>query len=553
MMKRGEFLSEEEKNEVEEISEVNVPRAPKKSSGILKRVAVFTLALAMTATAVFTMAGCGNTKDPPSSITTPVTPTPPDSTPIDPTPITPVDPPVKIIPTEKVVKLLDDMGTNYTYSFSSGNKDYNYYFDGDKVQIKNNKERISDYHYISGDKAYDLVYDKETGKWGRYDATGFDVNSLIMDSLRGAEWTNYDEIQNYFEGTVNGKAMTLYLDDEGGTLVGDDYYGCVSRIGETSVTLPTADKIYNADPTIDSTDPIEDTALYTIDANGNYVFNINAIQKAFMEITPNGNTLIDQVYKNCTILNDRIVENIVYINPTAESFQIGLLMHFDEAVYPDLYPNGAPTCLSIINDQNNKWKKFISNPENNTVSKFKDFLLTTSKPFSIDSTINQVKVEYTTIDEDYEAAHKEEFDKLTSIILETIATKGCKDTAVSDYRDQIVEFNNAKVLFGIKTPVKDTVAGLSLGYYKSWKQYYVLDVNGKLEFVDIDVASSLTNNVENEKENIYNKNYRWFLVYNVDRTDIDKNNELLYNTETKTQEKTQAKQVMFYEDKEREN
>ncbi len=552
-MKRGEFLSEEEKNEIEEISEVNVPRAPKKSSGILKRVAVFTLALAMTATAVFTMAGCGNTKDPPSSITTPVTPTPPDSTPIDPTPITPVDPPVKIIPTEKVVKLLDDMGTNYTYSFSSGNKDYNYYFDGDKVQIKNNKERISDYHYISGDKAYDLVYDKETGKWGRYDATGFDVNSLIMDSLRGAEWTDYDEIQNYFEGTVNGKAMTLYLDDEGGTLVGDDYYGCVSRIGETSVTLPTADKIYNADPTIDPTDPIEDTALYTIDANGNYVFNINAIQKAFMEITPNGNTLIDQVYKNCTILNDRIVENIVYINPTAESFQIGLLMHFDEAVYPDLYPNGAPTCLSIINDQNNKWKKFISNPENNTVSKFKDFLLTTSKPFSIDSTINQVKVEYTTIDEDYEAAHKEEFDKLTSIILETIATKGCKDTAVSDYRDQIVEFNNAKVLFGIKTPVKDTVAGLSLGYYKSWKQYYVLDVNGKLEFVDIDVASSLTNNVENEKENIYNKNYRWFLVYNVDRTDIDKNNELLYNTETKTQEKTQAKQVMFYEDKEREN
>lgn len=550
MMKRGEFLSEEENNEVEEISEVDVPSTPKKSSGILKRVAVFTLALAMTATAVFTMAGCGNTKDPSSSITTPVTPTPPGPTPVDPTPVTPVDPPVDVIPTEKVAKLLDDMGTNYTYSFSSGNKDYNYYFDGDKVQIKNNKERISDYHYVSGDKAYDLVYDKETSKWGRYDATGFDVNSLIMDSLRGAEWTNYDEIQNYFEGTVNGKAMTLYLDDEGGTLVGDDYYGCVSRIGETSVTLPTADKIYNADPTIDPIDPIEDTALYTIDANGNYVFNINAIQKAFMEITPNGNTLIDQVYKNCTIFNDRIVENVVFINPTKDNFKIGVLMHFD----PEIHENvDTTTCLSVINDQNGKWESFVSNPENNSIVKFKDFLLTTSKPFSIDSTINQVKVEYTTIDADYETAHKEEFDKLTSIILETIATKGCKDTAVSDYRDQIVDFKDANVLFGIKTPVKDTVAGLSLGYYKSWKQYYVLDVNGKLEFVDIDVASSLTNNVENEKENIYNKNYRWFLVYNVDRTDIDKNNELLYNTETKTQEKTQAKQVMFYEDKEREN
>lgn len=549
-MKRGEFLSEEEKNEVEEISEVNVPRAPKKSSGILKRVAVFTLALAMTATAVFTMAGCGNTKDPPSSITTPVTPTPPDSTPIDPTPITPVDPPVKIIPTEKVVKLLDDMGTNYTYSFSSGNKDYNYYFDGDKVQIKNNKERISDYHYISGDKAYDLVYDKETGKWGRYDATGFDVNSLIMDSLRGAEWTDYNEIQNYFEGTVNGKAMTLYLDDEGGTLVGDDYYGCVSRIGETSVTLPTADKIYNADPTIDPTDPVVDTALYTIDTNGNYVFNIDAIQKAFMEITPNGNTLIDQVYKNCTVLNDIIVDNIVFINPTKDNFKIGVLMHLDSEIHKNV---DTTTCLSVINDQNGKWKSFVSNPENNSIAKFKDFLLTTSKLFKFDSKLNQVKVEYTTIDADYETAHKEEFDKLTNSVMETVSEYGCKDTGTSEYRDKIEEYKNAKVLFGIKTPAGKESAGLSMGYVSDWHQYYVLEVNGKLEFADFLIFSSTSNNVENEKVNVINKNRRWHLIDSVVREELNPENTILYQAETKTQYNAQSKQVMFYEDKEREN
>lgn len=548
-MKRGEFLSEEEKNEIEEISEVNVPRAPKKSSGSLKRVAVFTLALAMTATAVFTMAGCGNTKDPPSSITTPVTPTPPDSTPIDPTPITPVDPPVKIIPTEKVVKLLDDMGTNYTYSFSSGNKDYNYYFDGDKVQIKNNKERISDYHYISGDKAYDLVYDKETGKWGRYDATGFDVNSLIMDSLRGAEWTDYNEIQNYFEGTVNGKAMTLYLDDEGGTLVGDDYYGCVSRIGETSVTLPTADKIYNADPTIDPTDPVVDTALYTIDANGNYVFNIDAIQKAFMEITPNGNTLIDQVYKNCTILNNIIVDNIVFINPTKDNFKIGVLMHPDPEIGKDV---DTTTRLSVINDQNGKWESFVSNPENNSIAKFKDFLLTTSKLFKFDSKLN-FKVEYTTIDADYETAHKEEFDKLTNSVMETVSEYGCKDTGTSEYRDKIEEYKNAKVLFGIKTPAGKESAGLSMGYVSDWHQYYVLEVNGKLEFADFLIFSSTSNNVEDEKVNVINKNRRWHLIDSVVREELNPENTILYQAETKTQYNTQSKQVLFYEDKEREN
>lgn len=110
----------------------------------------------------FAITGCRKTDNPSSGIETPVTPDPPDPTPVDPTPSEPVDPPVPAIPTEKVAKLLSDMGTNYTYSFSSGNKDINYYFDGDKVQIKNNKKRISDYHYVDGDKAYDLIYNKET-------------------------------------------------------------------------------------------------------------------------------------------------------------------------------------------------------------------------------------------------------------------------------------------------------------------------------------------------------------------------------------------------------
>lgn len=504
----------------------------------------------------FAITGCGKTDNPSSGIETPVTPDPPDPTPVDPTPSEPVDPPVPAIPTEKVAKLLSDMGTNYTYSFSSGNTDVNYYFDGDKVQIKNNIKRISDYHYVDGDKAYDLIYDKETSKWGRYDATGFDVNCLIMDSLRNARWTAYDEIQNCFVGIFEEKEMTFYLDDEGGTLVGDNYYGCISRIGETSVTLPESEKIYNADPTIeptDPTDPAESSAFYTIDTNGNYVFDIATIQKVFMGKTQNGNTLIDQVYKNCTVLNDIIVENVVFINPTAERFQIGVLMHLD----PEIHENvDTTTCLSVINDQNDTWKNFVSDPNNNTVSKLKEFLLTTSKqsskkPFRFDSKLNQVKVEYTTIDADYETKHKEEFEKLTAIIFETIATKGCKDTAVSDYRDKMAEFNNAKVLFGIKTPVKDTVAGLSLGYYKSWKQYYVLEIDGKIEFVDIDIASSVTNNVENEKVNIYNKNYRWFLVYAVQRTELATGNELLYKSDTKSQENSrQQKQVVPYKQKE---
>ena len=527
----------------EELSpETPLTKHGKKLTGTAKTIAACTLAFATIITASFAMVGCGNTGNPgnPSAGTSVSPSSVPTATAEPSTPTVSATPSVSALPIEKYTQLLERMGTNYTYSFSSGNKDVNYYFDGDKVQIKNNKKRISDYHYVDGEKAYDLIYDEETSKWGRYDATGFDVNCLIMDSLRNTRWTAYDEIQNCFVGIFEEKEMTLYLDDEGGTLVGDNYYGCISRIGETSVTLPESEKIYNADPTIepaDPADPAEGSAFYTIDTNGNYVFDIATIQKVFMGKTQNGNTLIDQVYKNCTILNDIIVENVVFINPTAERFQIGVLMHLD----PERHKNvDTTTCLSVINDQNDAWKKFVSDPNNNTVSKLKEFLLT--KPenyandlFKFDSKLNQVKVEYTTIDADYETEHKAEFEKLTSIIFETIATKGCKDTAVSDYRDKIAEFNNAKVLFGAKTPKETTVAGLSLGYYNGWRQYYVLEIDGKIEFVDINIASSVTNNVENEKENIYNKNYRWFLVYKVQRTELAPGNEFLFQNKTASQ------------------
>lgn len=546
-MKRGEFLSEEENNEVEETLEVDIPRTPKKSSGILKKFAVCALALAMTATAAFSMAGCGNTKDPSSSITTPDTPTSSESTIDEPTS---VDPEVETLPTEKITSLLGKMGTNYTYSFATESKEYNYFFDGDKIQIRNNKNKTSDYHYVDGDKAYDLMYDKETSMWTRYDSTDFDADSIIVDHLRNAEWTHYDDIQECFEGTVNGKEMTFYVYDESGVLMCDGYYGSIGDLGGTSVTLPTADKIRNADPTIDPIDPIEDTALYTIDANGNYVFNINAIQKAFMEITPNGNTLIDQVYKNCTVFNDRIVENVVFINPTKDNFKIGVLMHFDPAIHENV---DTTTCLSVINDQNGKWGSFVSNPENNSIAKFKDFLLTTSKLFKFDSKLNQVKVEYTTIDADYETAHKEEFDKLTNSVMETVSEYGCKDTGISEYRDKIEEYKNAKVLFGIKTPAGKESAGLSMGYVSDWHQYYVLEVNGKLEFADFLIFSSTSNNVEDEKVNVINKNRRWHLIDSVVREELNPENTILYQAETKTQYNAQSKQVMFYEDKEREN
>ena len=169
----------------------------------------------------------------------------------------------------------------------------------------------------------------------------------------------------------------------------------------------------------------------------------------------------------------------------------------------------------------------------------------------IDSKLNQVKVEYTTLDADYETEHKAEFEKLTESVMETVSEYGCKDTGVSEYRDKIEEYKNAKILFGIKTPAGKESAGLAMGYVSEWHQYYVLEVEGKIEFADFAIFSSSSNNVENEKVNVLDKNRRWFLIDRVDRTELATGNELLYNTDTKSQENPQRqKQVVLYKQKE---
>ena len=143
--------------------------------------------------------------------------------------------------------------------------------------------------------------------------------------------------------------------------------------------------------------------------------------------------------------------------------------------------------------------------------------------------------------------HKEEFEKLTESVMETISEYGCKDTRFAEYHDKIDEYKTAKVLFGIKTPAGTKSAGISMGYVSEWHQYYVLEVDGKVEFADFLIYSSSSNNVENEKVNVLNKNRSWYLIYKVQRTDLAPGNEFLYNTDTKSQGNSQQqKQVVWY-------
>ena len=90
-----------------------------------------------------------------------------------------------------------------------------------------------------------------------------------------------------------------------------------------------------------------------------------------------------------------------------------------------------------------------------------------------------------------------------------------------------------------------------MGYVSDWHQYYVLEVEGNVEFADFLIFSSSSNNVENEKVNVINKDRSWYLIDSVQRTELASGNELLHKTDTKSQENPQRKkQVVWYKQKE---
>ena len=93
---------------------------------------------------------------------------------------------------------------------------------------------------------------------------------------------------------------------------------------------------------------------------------------------------------------------------------------------------------------------------------------------------------------------------------------------------RLENFSDAEVLYGFKTKNTDTSAGADLGYIQSWDQYYVLEYNNNIEFVNYHVTGSTSNGVNNSVENVL-QNTNYWMISSIERQDIDDNNAELYN------------------------
>ena len=439
------------------------------------------------------------------------------------------------IPVEKVNEFLAEIDkNNFTYTENVNGSVMNYFIEGDTWKVYEDNDNIGHYYYVEDGKAYLLNYDKTDNMWHKTETDLRDTKELVYNDLINVNWTSFDSNENVITGEVDGKEVNLKFNSSSVVVYGDDYEKTIYNIGNTTVNMPEASKIVD-DTTIVTPPPVVETdKIYTVDENGNYVFNISAMVDVLKQKNQDGDLWISKYYNDLYVFSSQNVTDVVYINATSGSLEIGLLMENN-----GLNVKQFGTMVS----KDNSWSEFIEDDKNNSIDKFKEYIETGSKSLKYE---NPITYEYNTKDASTEQLT--EFKTMTKNILTKIATIGIQLTSVNEPGvNPIPEYENAKVLFGFKTPAGSVGIGADLGNSKTWHHYYLLDVNGQLEFANVEISSSI-DRVANEKENVLNANDKGYIIAKVERDKINNENKLLFENNTE-QTKTD---VYYMENKERE-
>ena len=439
------------------------------------------------------------------------------------------------IPVEKVNEFLAEIDkNNFTYTENVNGSVMNYFIEGDTWKVYEDNDNIGHYYYVEDGKAYLLNYDKTDNMWHKTETDLRDTKELVYNDLVNVNWTSFDSNENVITGEVDGKEVNLKFNSSSVVVYGDDYEKTIYNIGNTTVNMPEASKIVD-DTTIVTPPPVVETdKIYTVDENGNYVFNISAMVDVLKQKNQDGDLWISKYYNDLYVFSSQNVTDVVYINATSGSLEIGLLMENN-----GLNVKQFGTMVS----KDNSWSEFIEDDKNNSIDKFKEYIETGSKSLKYE---NPITYEYNTKDASTEQLT--EFKTMTKNILTKIATIGIQLTSVNEPGvNPIPEYENAKVLFGFKTPAGSVGIGADLGNSKTWHHYYLLDVNGQLEFANVEISSSI-DRVANEKENVLNANDKGYIIAKVERDKINNENKLLFENNTE-QTKTD---VYYMENKERE-
>lgn len=432
-----------------------------------------------------------------------------------------------VVPVEEINAFVDSLSNvNYTLQKTTSTNSTLYKINGDNWHVFDGSNDKGYYYLVENNQAYLLNFNTDDNLWHKTATDLRDETTLIRADLESANWTSYNSKTGEIEGTLNGENVVMVLSENGAEISGDNFVYNIKDVGTTNVNLPSEEKIYD-----ETNPPVVEEWLYKVNQDGSYSFNIQAMTNVLNEKGEDGTTWVAEYYKNLFIAKNRNVDHVVFVNPTTTGIEIGLVGD----VNGDLF-------FGNMSNQNGSWETFISDETNNSIEKFKEFLTTDKKPFERE---DQIYFEYST--DTATAQQLEDFNAMTSNILNRLENVGIQPTSINNEgKDKIENYGDAEVLFGFKTARADQPsAGCDLGFIFEWDHYYVLNVDGQLEFAKMHVVAAQNGGTE---ENVINNVDKKWLITSIERENLDNGNLMLFGE--KTEENALKKNAVINKERE---
>ncbi len=406
-------------------------------------------------------------------------------------------------------------GKNFTYTLERPLQKITAEFAGDKLKYDSNNEVT----YLSDENGENFVYElKEDNVWHKNfaeeDTTIDHVLSTVTDALEDVTWKSFDDSSNLLLGEVTttsqgAPALTQieanFDQDDMSVKMKSGLTTtnmAVSKVGTTTVTLPANVK----------DDTVQNENIFKTE-NGETVWNVKAIKDVLEpwlknEMTDASGNHVDNQFGRPVFarVNDNKVREIIFVNPAKDKLEFGYILD---------NPEGNSFEARHIWG----WDDFSANKQSLTKDEFTQFLITREERDLL-STISKIDLEYTTLDQDYATAHKQEFETLTKNVFE----KYHKEKDASD-----PSYNGAEILFAFKTPMGPTNLGDD-GYGRSWGQYYLMRQNGNISLIKVDGVRGLVAGDGPLQNVLQNQEGKWKIGYGVNNlADISKENNTLFS------------------------
>ena len=433
------------------------------------------------------------------------------------------------VPVEQIEAFIELLGSNYTYTSQDNSSDYKkWYVSGGSVQEFASMYDIRGaYTMLEGNKTYTYTYDSSDAKWHKRDANAIDVNSLIVNKLTAAQWTAYDSDTGVFTGTYDGKAVSAKIVQSEETvefvITNDDGFKLeIYDIGATTITLPESNKIVDhtntssepepEGPSDDGPSTEEPPAattknIYTV-SNGKYDFDI-VLLRDVLEIWLKGENQWDRdVVGQRTLTSGAETQNVVYVNASEEGIDFGVQ-----------YTN------------NGKWYfRNFTITDTALVSGFANQTIKTREEFV--AYLNSIAIATINIGTlsaiiDMEISN-ENMEIISENIFNRVATVGTQIEGIDSQGTPIPDLANAKVIKAFKSVASSASAGAGLGNKTSSEYFYLVEIDGKVEFVFMEVA--VTEHSDLNHYIINNTEGRWLIAV-CKRTSLEADNRDLWIVE----------------------